>query len=87
MAQIESVLVLQKQLAKAEQDIEALREVVDWTVQIIVAAGGRVEVTPETAAQLSQMKWRREADRNTGAMVFTAWIDPATLKETSHDKG
>lgn len=70
---MDSAFILTEKLRKAEQDIKVLRELTDWTVAIIVAAGGKVFVPETIAAEASQMKWRREADIGNG-MSFEAWV-------------
>ena len=65
-----SLLIANQKLLKAEQDIATLRRLVDYTVAIIVAAGGRVEVPADKIEDWSKVEWRHEND---GEMhVFTA---------------
>ena len=59
---MDSVLVLQEKLDVAEKDIASLRKVVDHTIAIIVAAGGRVEVPVARHDEWANRSWRHDND-------------------------
>lgn len=64
-----SLLIANEKLKKAEADIAILRRLVDHTIAIIVAAGGRIEIPADKMDEWSSRPWRHEND---GAMhVFT----------------
>ena len=58
----DSLFIVQQQLAKAQADIVTLRTLVDHTIAIIVAAGGRVEIPADKMDEWSQSSWRHEND-------------------------
>ena len=58
----ESALILGKQLEAARKEIETLRKLTNYTVAIIVAAGGRVEMTSDEIENWSKRDWRHEND-------------------------
>jgi hypothetical protein len=57
-----SLLIANEKLKKAEREIATLRELVDYTIAIIVAAGGRVEIPADKITEWSSYSWRHEAD-------------------------
>ena len=57
-----SLLVANEKLRKAEEDIIILRRLVDHTIAIIVAAGGRVEIPCDKLEEWSSRPWRHEND-------------------------
>lgn len=57
-----SLLIANEKLKKAEADIAILRRLVDHTVAIIVASGGRVEIPADKMGEWSQRSWRHESD-------------------------
>lgn len=65
-----SLLIANEKLRKAEQEIVTLRRLVDYTVAIIVASGGRVEIPVEKIDDYSKCQWRHENDGKTH--VFSA---------------
>lgn len=65
-----SPLIANEKLKKAEADIAILRRLVDHTIAIIVAAGGRVEIPASKMEEWSRRSWRHENDGVTH--VFTA---------------
>lgn len=68
-----SAFILQQQLDDAHRSIDALRKLVDYTVAIIIASGGKIEVDQATVdeAQEKGAGWRHEADGT--KHVFEAW--------------
>lgn len=64
-----SLLIANEKLKKAEADIAILRRLVDHTVAIIVASGGRVEIPASKMEEWSGRPWRHENDGVTH--VFT----------------
>ena len=57
-----SLLIANEKLKKAQQDIAILRQLADYTIAIIVAAGGRVEVPSDKLSEWSSTPWRHEND-------------------------
>jgi len=57
-----SLLVANEKLKKAHADIAILRQLVDYTIAIIVAAGGRVEIPADKLADWAATSWRHEND-------------------------
>jgi hypothetical protein len=57
-----SLLIANAKLEKADQDIATLRRLVDYTVAIIVAAGGRIEIPMDKFEEWSRREWRHEND-------------------------
>lgn len=57
-----SLLIANQKLEKARADIAVLRQIVDYTIAIITAAGGRVEIPAEKMADYSSRSWRHEND-------------------------
>ncbi len=57
-----SLLIENEKLRKAEEDIAILRRLVDHTIAIIVAAGGRVEIPCNKMEEWSRREWRHEND-------------------------
>jgi predicted trehalose synthase len=74
-----SLLIANAKLEKAERDIATLRRLVDYTVAIIVAAGGRVAVPTDKLEEWSEREWRHESDGETH--VFS------TLDQIAGDNG
>ena len=66
----DSVFILSEQLRKAKQEIATLRRVVDYTIAIVVGAGGRVEVPSAALTEWSNHAWTHENDGTTH--IFTA---------------
>jgi hypothetical protein len=64
-----SLLIANEKLDKAEKRIAVLRDLVDYTIAIITAAGGRVEVPAGKLDEWSSREWRHENDGVTH--VFT----------------
>lgn len=60
-----SLLIANEKLRKAEEDITILRRLVDHTIAIIVAAGGRVEIPCDKMEEWSSREWRHENDGTT----------------------
>jgi hypothetical protein len=60
-----SLLIANERLRKAYEDIDILRRLVDHTVAIIVAAGGRVEIPSDKMEDWSNRPWRHEHDGKT----------------------
>ena len=59
---MDSALILEKKLHAAQRDIEVLRQLVDYTVAMIVAAGGRIDVPADKVSEWSKRPWRHEND-------------------------
>ena len=57
-----SLLIANQKLDKARADIAVLRQLVDYTIAIITAAGGRVEIPAEKMDDWSRRSWRHEND-------------------------
>lgn len=70
-----SLLIANQKLEKAKKDIAVLRELVDYTIAIITAAGGRVEVPADKLDDWSSREWRHENDGVTH--VFTTKAKPS----------
>lgn len=69
-----SLLIANKKLRKSEQEVATLRQLVNYTVAIIVAAGGRVEIPSNKIEEWSKREWRH--DSNERSHVFTSWRAP-----------
>lgn len=65
-----SLFIANEKLKKAEADIAILRRLVDHTIAIIVASGGRVEIPADKMDAWAAAPWRHESDGVTH--VFTA---------------
>ena len=64
-----SLLIANEKLKKAEADIAILRKLVDHTIAIIVAAGGRVEIPAGKMEEWSRRPWRHENDGVTHVFI------------------
>lgn len=64
-----SLLIANQKLEKAYADIAVLRKLVDHTIAIITAAGGRVEISADKMVEWSKRSWRHENDGATH--IFT----------------
>jgi hypothetical protein len=58
----QTAFILERQLEAANKDIAVLRLLVNHTVAIITAAGGRVEIPAEKHEEWSKREWRHEND-------------------------
>ncbi len=64
-----SLLIANQKLDKAHAEIAVLRQLVDYTIAIITASGGRVEIPADKMGDWSRRSWRHENDGVTH--VFT----------------
>lgn len=65
MAAIGSVLVLQKEVEALQRDLATAHRLVDYTVAIITAAGGKVVVPSDRLDEWSRRSWRHDSDGTT----------------------
>lgn len=66
-----SALVLEQQLNAARLEIASLRKLTEYTLAIILASGGRIELTNQQVADGERASWRSENDGS--RFVFEAW--------------
>ena len=66
-----SLLIANQKLEKAYADIAVLRKLVDHTIAIITASGGRVEVPADKMSEWSKRSWRHENDGVTHIFTTT----------------
>jgi hypothetical protein len=59
---VQSALILEKQLEAARQEIATLRTLTNYTVAVIVASGGRIEIPDNKIEEWSRLEWRHESD-------------------------
>jgi hypothetical protein len=57
-----SLFIANEKLKKAHEDIAILRLLADYTIAIIVAAGGRVEIPSDKLSDWAALPWRHEND-------------------------
>lgn len=67
-----NAFLLERQLESARQEIDSLRRLTDYAIALIMAAGGRVEISHDKIEGWQNSPWRHEFDGRTHVFIAGA---------------